>query len=226
MHNGVAVLCILLLHSSRLDDIAALLVHIQLDNAIGFLIGVGDLVQLFLMQPVHVPNVPEPRIQDPQILRRKGRLDTPAPVMPAHDNVLDMQMAHSIVEHTHDVEIRVRDHIGDVAVDEGLSGLESRDLLGRDARIATSNPQILWLLARGEFLEEFRVFLLLLRGPLLVVGEDVLVGRLQVLGDVGGRHFGGPESAALGNDAGGMDVGGEWRDAGASMEGMAGPYMA
>ena len=49
--------------------------------------------------------------------------------MAADDNVLDVQVSHSVVDHGHDVEIDGRYEVGDVAVYEDLAGVEAHDFI-------------------------------------------------------------------------------------------------
>ena len=59
--------------------------------------------------------------------------------MPANDDMLDVEMGHGVLDHGHDVQICVGDHVGYVAVYEHLSGIESHDLVGWDTAIAAAD---------------------------------------------------------------------------------------
>lgn len=104
--------------------------------------------------------------------------------MPAHNNVLHLQMADGVVDDGHDVKIGVADQVGDVAVDKRVTGFEAGDLLGGNAGIGTSYPEVLRCLAGGEVGEEVGVGLLLLGGPGTVVLEHAVVGLAEVAADV------------------------------------------
>lgn len=178
------VLGVGLLDCGGLDDVAALLDDVELDEAVVAGVLVLDGVQLVLVQPVDVPDVPKPGVEDAEVLGRHGGLDAAAAVVAAHDDVLDLEVLDGVVEHRGAVEVDVAHQVGDVAVHEGLAGLEARDLLGGDARVAAAYPQVLGLLARAELGEELRVLGLLLGRPLGVVLEHTVVRLLQVAGDL------------------------------------------
>ena len=140
VHYGVLVLGIRLLNSGCLDDVSALLPNTQLDESIVPLGLVLNGVQLLLVEAVDVTNVTEPGVQQAQVLRGHGGLDTTAAVVAAHDDVLDVKVAHGILNDAHNVEVSVDDQVGNVAVDEDLTGAQTGDLLGGDARVAASDP--------------------------------------------------------------------------------------
>lgn len=182
------VLGVRLLDGGGFDNVAALLDDVELDKAVVAGALVLDGVQLFLVQAVDVPDVPKPGVEEAEVLGGHGGLDAAAAVVAADDNVLDLEVLDGVVEHRGDVEVDVAHQIGDVAVHEGLAGLEARDLLGGDARVAAADPQVLGLLARAEFGEEVWVLGLLLGRPLGVVLEHTVVRLLQVPGDLLVRH--------------------------------------
>lgn len=182
------VLGVGLLNGSRLNDVPALLDDVELDQAVIAGVLVLDGVKLLLVQPVDVPDIPEPGVEDAEVLRAHGGLDTAAAVMAADDNVLDLEVLDGVVEHRGDVEVDVADEVGDVAVHKGLAGLKARDLLGGDARVAAAYPQVLGLLAGAEVGEEVRILGLLLGRPFGVVLEHTVVRLLQVPGDLFVRH--------------------------------------
>lgn len=184
MDDGEAVLGIRLLEGGRLDHVAALLVDVELDEALVAGLLVGDGVELLLVQAVHVADVAQPGVHEAQVLGGHGRLDTAAAVVAADDNVLDLEVLDGILNDAHNVEVRVADQVGNVAVHKGIAGLQARDLLGGDARVGTSDPEILGVLAGGELLEEVGVLGDLLGGPGLVVLKDLVVRLLEIHGDV------------------------------------------
>lgn len=157
VHNGEVILLIALLHGSGLDDVPTLLDDAQLDQAIVPRVLGGDRVQLGLVQAVHVADVAQPRVQQAQVLGRHGGLDAAAPVVPAHHDVLDAQVAHRVLDHRHGVQVRVDHQVRDVPVDERLPRLQPRDLLRRDPRVRAPDPEVLRRLPRRELLEEGRV---------------------------------------------------------------------
>lgn len=186
--NGVVVLLVRLLNGGRLDDVAALLDDVELDEAVVTLLLVGDGVELVLVQTVDVANVSQPRIEKAEVLGCHGSLDTTAAIVAADDDVLDAKVTHGIVNDAHDIEIGVDDEVGNVAVDKGLAGLQTSNLLGGDTGVTASDPEVVGGLASAEADKVTRVLLLLLGGPFAVVLKDAVVRLLEVFLDVlGGR---------------------------------------
>lgn len=184
MYNRVLVLVIGLLNICRLDDVAALLLDIELDKAVASSGRIGDGIKLLLMETVNVSDVSQPRVEQTQILGSHGGLYTSATVVTADNNVLDTEMTDGIVDDTHGVEVGVADEVGNVAMDKCLAWLKTSDLLSGDARIGTSNPEVLRILASSKIGEETRVGLFLVGSPLAVVFKEAIMGLLEVLGDV------------------------------------------
>lgn len=136
------------------------------------------------MQTVDVTDVSQPRVQKAEVLGSHGRLDTTAAVVTTDDDVLHAEVLDGVVDDAHGVEVSVADEVGDVAVDKCLAGLEAADLLGGDARVGASDPEVLGGLAGNEVLEEVGVDLGLVLSPLAVVDEQPVVALLEVLCDV------------------------------------------
>lgn len=104
------------------------------------------------------------------------------------EDVLDAQVANSVLDHSMGVEIGGRDHIADVAVDEDFARTKTHDLVGRNSAISASEVEVLRLLRTSDSLcdemklnegclqwsitEVFRVLGLLGLNPLLVVLKD------------------------------------------------------
>jgi len=188
VHDGILILGVRLLDGSSLDNVAALLLNAELDETVVTRGLVRNGVQLLLVESVDVANVTEPWIQQAQVLGRHGSLDAAAAVVAADDDVLDVEVAHGILDDAHNVKVGVDHQVGDVAVDEGLARLQAGNLLCRDARVAASNPQILGTLAGTQLGEEAGIFLPLLGSPGAVVLEQTVMRLLKILGDIRGRH--------------------------------------
>lgn len=184
VNNGILVLVPRLLDISRLDDVAALLDDIQLDQAVVAGALVLDSIELLLVEAVHVADVAKPRVQQAEVLGGHSRLDTSAAVVTTDDDVLDAEVLDGVVDDAHGVEVSVAHEVGDVAVDKCLAGLKAADLLGGDAGVGASDPEVLWCLAGGEVLEEVGVDLGLVLGPGAVVVEEPVMALLEILCDV------------------------------------------
>lgn len=184
MDDGEAVLGIRLLEGGGLDHVAALLVDVELDEALVAGLLVGDGVELLLVQAVDVADVAQPGVHEAKVLGRHGGLDTAAAVVAADNNVLNLEVLDGILDDAHNVEVRVAHQVGNVTVHKGVAGLQARDLLGGDAGVGASDPEILGVLAGRELLEEVRVLGDLLGGPGLVVLKHLVVSLLEIHGDV------------------------------------------
>jgi hypothetical protein len=138
MDNRELILRPALLHCCGLDDVPALLVHIELHKTIVLLLVVCNRVELVLVQTVHVADVSQPWVQQAHVLGCHGSFDTTAAVMAAYDNVLDFEVTDSVVYDRHDVEVDVVDEIGDVAVDEHFAWFQAGDSFGGNARVGAA----------------------------------------------------------------------------------------
>jgi hypothetical protein len=137
MNHGKLVFRPTLLHRGCLDDVPALFMHIQLDQAIVLRVAL-QLIQLILVQAVHVSDIPEPGVQQPHVFGRHGGFDAAAAVMAAHYDVLYFEVTDSVVYDGHDVEVDVVDEVGDVAVDEHFAGFEACYGFGGDAGVGAA----------------------------------------------------------------------------------------
>jgi len=150
MYNREAVRLVTLLDGRRLDYIACLLNYVQLNKPIVPSVFVGDLVELSLVQTIHITYVPQPRVEQTKVLGGHGSLDAAAAVMATHDDVLDFEVAHGVVNDGHDVEVGGADEIGNVAVDEHVTSVEAGNGFGGDARIGAAYVPSVSLEPRGR----------------------------------------------------------------------------
>ena len=73
--------------------------------------------------------------------------------MPADDNVLDLELADGELEHAGEGQVGGGEHVGDVAVDEDVTGLEAEDGGFGDAGVGAAEPEdggVLGLSEGGE----------------------------------------------------------------------------
>ena len=99
---------------------------------------------------VHVLDMPQPVVDEADALVLQRRGDAAAAVVPADDDVLDLQHLDRELDHRQAVEIRVDNDVGDVAVNEELARQEPDDLVGRHAAVGAADPEVLGdLLARS-----------------------------------------------------------------------------
>lgn len=139
MNDRVLILLVALLDSRSLDDVPTGFHHIEFNQTIVSRVLLGDSVEFLLVQAINVADVSEPWVKQTQVSRCQGRLNPSTVVVAAHDDVLDLQVPHSIVDHGHDVEVDIGHQIGDITVNEDLASLQAHNLVGGDTAIATSD---------------------------------------------------------------------------------------
>ncbi|MNT30708.1 hypothetical protein D3C72_1665160 [compost metagenome] len=92
---------------------------------------------------------PQPVIADAQALPGKSCAYTPTSIVTADDDVLHLQDIDGKLHGREAVEVRMLDHVGNIAVHEDLAGRQVNDGVGRDAAVRASDPEVLRrLLAR------------------------------------------------------------------------------
>lgn len=92
--------------------------------------------------------------------------------MPSYDDVFHLEMLHRILHDCEGIDVRGRDHIGDIAMHEDLSRLEPHDLVGWDPRVRASNPEIFGILDGYKLGEVLWLSLDGLCSPFLVILHD------------------------------------------------------
>ena len=68
------------------------------------------------------------------------------------------------------------DQVGNIAVDEQLSGKKPDDLIGRYSTVRASNPEVAGRLLPGKLNEEIGIFLPEMAGPGTIVCEKMFEG--------------------------------------------------
>ena len=176
MHDRIAVGHVARLHAIHLDDIDALLLHIQLHQTVVALMLVLNGIEFVLVQPVDIADVAQPWIHQPMVLGQHGGPDASAVVMAADDDVLHLQMADRILDGRRDIEIHADDQIGHVAMDEHLARLQPHQLLDGHTTVRTADVQVGRILRTRQASEIVGVKFLLVLGPFPIVLEYHLVG--------------------------------------------------
>src|SRR5687768_4567938 len=97
-----------------------------------------------------------------------------APIVPANDDVLDLEDVDGELHHGEAVQVGMHDHVADVAVDEKLSWKKAYDLVGRHPAIRASDPKIPRRLLPRQLVEEARVRAQNAFGPSAVVAEKLM----------------------------------------------------
>ena len=134
----------------RLFDDVELAERVQLCGAEHGLDDNGVLV-------VHVAHMTQPIVDEAYIAALKRGLHATAAVVPADDDVLNLEDIHRVLQHRETIQVRVDDDVGDVAVHEELARQQADNLVGGDAAIGAANPEVAGILLLGQGLEESRV---------------------------------------------------------------------
>ena len=133
--------------------------------------GRAAALEIVLVELGDVAHMANPVIDDAALARCERGVDAAAAVVPAHDDVTDLEHIHCEIKHGKAIEIAVHDKVGDIAVDEHFTRRQVDDLVGGHAAVGATNPEITRALLRGENAEETRAFALHALGPAAVVVE-------------------------------------------------------
>ena len=163
VHGRHAVALPSLLYDRRLADRFDLRDDVQLAHAVHARFVVRQAGEIVMVLAVEVAHRRQPMFSQAMLAAVEDRSNPAASVMPADDDVFDLQRLDRELEHGHAVEVRGINQVRDVAVDEDLAGLEARDHVGGDAAVRTADPKKLRRLQRDETPEIVRVG----RNPLL-----------------------------------------------------------
>ena len=87
--------------------------------------------------------------------------------------MLDAQYVDRKLQYRQAVEIRMDDHIGDIAMHEQFARLHADNLVGRDATVGTAYPQEFRVLLGNQLLEKIRIGRDHLGRPLLIIGDQL-----------------------------------------------------
>src|SRR5690606_37779529 len=134
-----------------------------------------DRMKFVAVKSVDVANLAQPAVENSHVFRLHRRFHTSAPVVPTHDDVVDLERVHGVVDHRVHVEIGVDYEVGDVAVDEDLAGLTAHDIVCRDASVGAANVQEAGALSSRESLEVLGVPSSFGFDPLAIRFEDAAV---------------------------------------------------
>src|SRR5688572_9337705 len=115
-----------------------------------------------------VLDMSKPIVDQPESSIVERRLYTAAAVMPADDDVLDLQRLDRELHYRQAVHVSVIHEIRDVPVDEHFPGQEADTARRRDAAVRTADPKVFGCLDLGKFFEEFRISFLYASGPRLI----------------------------------------------------------
>lgn len=123
-----------------MTDVRHLVDHVQLAEQIQFFPVILHGIQSLPMALIDIFDVPKPVVDQAMRLILHGRLHPAAAVVPADDDVLDLQDFHGELQHGETVEIGMHHDVGDVPMDEQLSGKEAHDFIRRNAAVGAADP--------------------------------------------------------------------------------------
>ena len=117
---------------------------------------VGDCVQLFAVQPVHVADVAQPRVQRAVVAGLHGGFDAAAVVVSADDDVFDFQMIDRVADYAGSIDVQ---RLTILACCGGRIPRPAScpSFFGSNAAVGTADVEVVRRLICGERLEKMRV---------------------------------------------------------------------
>ena len=110
-----------ILHDIGFTEIHNLLDHVQFTHTIKHLLVVNAFLQVGLVDVLHILNIEQPVIDQPQALLFNGSHHATTTIVTTHNHMFDFQVFNGKLHHRKAVHISVHHHIGDIAVDKHLS---------------------------------------------------------------------------------------------------------
>ena len=107
-------------------------------------------------------------------LLTQGTLYAAAPVMAADNHMLNAQEVDRVFQDGEQVHVAGMGHVGDIAMDEDLAGIEAQHVVGGHPTVRAADPQIFRRLLFGHAHEETGVGVGLALGPSNVAVEQVV----------------------------------------------------
>ena len=122
-------------------DVAGLGKDVEFAEAVNGGLGIEG-VEFVAKGAADTADAGQPVVDDAVALAFHGRRHTAAAVVTADDDVLHLEHINGVLHHGEDVEIRLGNDVGDVAVDEHLAGREAGDLVGGHTAVSAADPQV------------------------------------------------------------------------------------
>ena len=120
-----------------------------------------------------VLNVAQPVIRQANPLAADHRADAAAAVMADNEDVLHLEQIDRQLDDRKAIQIRVDDHVGEVAVHEHFAGQNANDFVGGDATIGAADPEEFRVLLTRKLPKKLRISLLDRVGPSFVLFEEL-----------------------------------------------------
>src|SRR5689334_1193168 len=136
----------------------------------------------------YVADVADPVVDEAERLMPESCQYTAAAVVAADDHVRHLEHVDRVLHDRQTIEVGMDDEVGHVAVDEDFARVEARNLVGGNAAVGATDPQVARRLLRHESFEITGVSVYGFAGPGPIVCEQ---GR-----EIG--HGGDPENRRTG----------------------------
>ena len=120
-----------------------------------------------------VLDVVQPVVDQAQSLAVQSSPDAAAAVVPADDDMSNLQHIDGKLHHGQAIEVGMNDHVCDVAMNEKLARQQPDDLVRRHSAVGAADPEIIRRLLARKLEEELRILLPDAVGPGLVVVEKM-----------------------------------------------------
>ena len=118
-------------------------------------------------------DVAEPVIGEADLVVAFSSDDSGATVVAANDDVLDLENVNGELQDGHAVHVGPIHDVGDVAMNKHVAGQEADDLVGGDAAVRTTDPEIIGVLLARELEEELGIALANVFSPGAVLIEEM-----------------------------------------------------
>lgn len=139
-----------LVDSARPGKSEQLISDVHFDKAINLAFITFVRRQLIVMIAHYVSRMIEPTVQGTRDPTSERRLNAPATVVTAYDDVRNLEDLDSKLQSRHEVEIVGIDEVGDVPMNEHPAGWGHGHLLGADPAVGTPYPQKLRRLLKKD----------------------------------------------------------------------------
>src|SRR6516225_6711796 len=132
--------------------------YIEFNQAVCPEFSIPDGFQFIPVKPVDVLDIAQPHIKNLfEVMVTHCGLDAATTVMAADDHMVYFKVTDGILQDTEQVYIRMNDQVGNIAVNENLTRLGTRNFIGRNPAVAATDPQELRSLKVGQALKIFGI---------------------------------------------------------------------
>ena len=184
-------------NNARLGHVEHLFNHVQFAETVELenLLHSSQLIPMF---GTDVLDVSQPLIGESELSILQRGFDAAAAIVTTDNHMTNLEHIHRVLEYGQAVGVADCNHVGNIAMNEELSGQQSHDFIGRYTAVCASNPQVLRLLQVGKPLEEPGVPRSQLGNPPSVVIEELF--QLFHWDDKLNMRFGSPVPGSQGKN--------------------------